>query len=72
MSAAELLLAAFATYLAAGLAFGLAFVTVGVGRIDPAARGTPPAFRALILPGSAVLWPLLAGKWVAARRGASQ
>lgn len=72
MSAAELLLTAATAYLAVGLAFGLAFVTVGVSRVDPAARGTSPAFRALILPGSAALWPLLAGKWVAARRGASQ
>jgi hypothetical protein len=72
MSAAELLLTAVAAYLGAGVVFGLAFVTVGVGRLNPAARGTSPAFRALILPGSIALWLLLAIKWIAAGRGASQ
>ncbi len=63
MTAPELVLLALAAYALAGLAFALAFVTVGVTRLDPAARGTSWAFRALILPGSAALWPLLATKW---------
>ena len=50
-------------YTAAGLVVGLVFVTVGVARIDPAARGTSVAFRLLILPGSAALWPVLVAKW---------
>jgi hypothetical protein len=72
MTAAELLRTAVAAYLGVGVVFGLGFVTVGVGRLDPAARGTSPAFRALILPGSVALWPLLAAQWIAAGRGASQ
>lgn len=67
MSGAELVLLAAAGYLAAGLPFGVAFVTVGVTRLDPAARGTSAAFRLLILPGSVALWPVLAAKW--ARHG---
>jgi hypothetical protein len=64
MSAAEVFLSALGVYLLTGAVFGLAFVTVGVGRIDPAARGTSPTFRALIFPGSVALWPLLVAKWV--------
>lgn len=63
MTGPELVLLAAAVYASAGLAFGLAFVAAGVARIDPAARGTSWAFRALILPGAAALWPLLAVKW---------
>jgi hypothetical protein len=63
MSGAELVLLAAGGYLLAGFPFGLAFVTVGVARFDPAARGTSAAFRLLILPGSVALWPVLAAKW---------
>lgn len=63
MNGAELVLIAITGYIAAGFLFGLVFVTVGVTRIDPAARGTSMAFRLLILPGSVALWPVLATKW---------
>ena len=63
MTGPELILLAAAFYAVAGGAFALAFVTVGVTKLDPAARGTSWAFRALILPGSAALWPVLAVKW---------
>jgi hypothetical protein len=63
MSGAELVLLVAAGYLAAGLLFGVAFVAIGVTRIDPAAHGTSAAFRLLILPGSVILWPVLAAKW---------
>lgn len=59
-------------YALAGMAFALAFVTTGIGRIDPAARGAPPGFRLIILPASAALWPVLAGKWLGLRRGRSR
>jgi hypothetical protein len=57
------ILASVAAYLGLGLAFAAVFVTVGVGRVDPAARGTSVSFRLLILPGTAVLWPVLARRW---------
>lgn len=63
MTAPELVLLAVGAYALAGIAFAFAFVTVGVTRLDPAARGTSWIFRALILPGSAALWPLLVVKW---------
>lgn len=66
---AELLVFVLLGYAALGLAFAAAFVTVGVARLDPAARGTSWRFRALILPGSALLWPLLLTKWLALEGG---
>jgi hypothetical protein len=71
MSGAELILLAAAGYLLAGLLFGLAFVTVGVTRIDPAARGTSATFRLLILPGAVALWPVLATKWARPEGGST-
>jgi hypothetical protein len=64
VTAAEWIVIAVAAYAAVGLAFGLAFVAVGAARLDPAARGTSVVFRAVILPGSVALWPVLLWKWV--------
>ena len=64
MTGVDLLLLAAGLYLPRGFLFGLAFVTAGVTRVDPAARGTSPAFRLVILPGSVALWPILLTKWV--------
>ncbi len=60
----ETLLALILLYLTSGLLFGVVFVTVGVSRLDAAARGTSIMFRVLILPGTMALWPLLAGRWL--------
>lgn len=54
-------------YVAVGLVFGLAFVSIGVARIDPDAKGTGIGFRILILPGAIALWPLLLFRWAARR-----
>ena len=70
MTGPELVLLVVAAYVLAGSVFALAFVTVGVARLDPVARGTSWAFRALILPGSAALWPVLTVKWARAKGGA--
>lgn len=64
MTGPEIFLLVLAAYALAGLVFAICFVTVGVTQLDPSARGTSWAFRALILPGSAALWPLLVAKWV--------
>ena len=55
------------TYAAAGVVFAAAFVTRGVQRVDPAAKGAPIGFRLLILPGCTALWPFLLGRWLRAR-----
>jgi hypothetical protein len=63
-AAANAILLATGVYLALGLAFALAFVTAGVQRLDPGARGAGLGFHLLILPGSAALWPLLLVRWL--------
>ena len=65
---AEWIVAVAVGYAAVGLLFGLAFVGIGVTRLDPAARGSSVAFRLLILPGSVALWPFLLWKWASATR----
>ncbi|MGD9906314.1 MAG: hypothetical protein AB7U83_22810 [Vicinamibacterales bacterium] len=52
-----------AGYLAAGLLFAVPFVLRGVQRIDPVARDATWGFRAIIVPGVTLLWPLLARRW---------
>ena len=54
-------------YTALGVAFGLAFVAVGVKRIDSQAIGSSVGFRFLIFPGSVAFWPLLVRRWVSGR-----
>jgi len=56
-------LIALAIYLALGLIVALPIVLVGVDQIDPVARDSPLAFRLLILPGAAALWPLMLARW---------
>jgi len=54
---------ALGLYALLGALFALGFVTVGVQRIDPAAKGSGVGFRLLIFPGSVALWPLLLKRW---------
>jgi uncharacterized membrane protein YphA (DoxX/SURF4 family) len=63
MSAAEWFVDLLAAYAVAGVLFAIAFVTAGVQRIDSQAKGSGAAFRALIFPGAAALWPLLLRRW---------
>lgn len=49
-------------YLAIGIVVGVAFLFLGIDRVDPAARGSY-AFRPLLLPGLALLWPFVAIRW---------
>lgn len=62
-----MVVAAAGAYVAAGALFAAAFVTWGVGRVDPVARAGSPGFRLIILPGVIALWPLLASRWFARR-----
>ena len=48
-----------------GFVFSIPFALVGAGKIDShAAQGTW-GFRVLIVPGTILLWPLLARRWSA-------
>jgi hypothetical protein len=40
------------------------FVIFGAARIDKGARGMAIQARLIILPGVALLWPLMAWKWL--------
>lgn len=55
---------ALGLYALFGAFFALAFVTFGVQRVDPNAKGSGVVFRLLIFPGSIALWPLLLKRWV--------
>ncbi|MDZ7627030.1 MAG: hypothetical protein U5J99_01330 [Parvularculaceae bacterium] len=62
--AAEMIWVGVGAYLAVGLMFALVFVVGGAGRIDRATKGAGALFRVLILPGAALLWPLLLFMWI--------
>ncbi len=51
-------------YLICGLVFAVPFAFLGAGKIDPHAAHGSWGFRLLIIPGSALLWPLLARRWL--------
>lgn len=61
---AQMLVAILTAYAGLGFLFALAFVTRGVGRVDPLAHVVPWTFRLLIMPGTIVCWPLLLVRWV--------
>ena len=65
---ARYLVTFFAIYLAVGSMVAVPFVISGIRRVDPAARGTRWTFRALVFPGVVALWPLMAWRWLRARR----
>jgi hypothetical protein len=68
----QALLLAAGIYLAAGMVFATAFLTRGIERIDPAAHGSSAAFRLLLAPGVAALWPILARRWLSGATGPPQ
>ena len=61
---ASILLIVAAAYLIAGFMFAVPFLIVGVRRIDPHAKHGSWGFRILIAPGTILLWPLLASRWM--------
>jgi hypothetical protein len=46
-------------YLAVGAAFAVPFAARWVNRLDAVAAHGTPGFRALLVPGATLLWPLL-------------
>ncbi len=65
IEAVEVGVQAVELYLWFGLAFAVGFVLFGASRIDPGAREGSLGFRLIVIPGVALLWPLLA--WRLAR-----
>ena len=60
---ASFLLILTGIYLICGFVFAIPFAFVGVGKIDPHAAHGTWVFRLLIMPGTILLWPLLARRW---------
>ena len=60
------LLSTLALYAAIGVATALAFVTVGITRVQPA--NVSLGVRILILPSAAALWPYVLARWLKAAR----
>jgi hypothetical protein len=54
-------------YLALGVLCALPFAAL-VQRLEPSARGASPLFRVLIVPGAALLWPLIVQRALRRRR----
>lgn len=68
---ASALLATLKVYASVGVGVSVLFLTVGIDRCAPAARGAY-AFRPLLVPGIVLLWPLVLASWAAiatAQRG---
>jgi hypothetical protein len=59
------LLYLLAAYGAVGIAVALAFVTIGVTRVQP--MPVTVGARILLLPGAFVLWPVVAVRWLRSR-----
>ncbi|MFN0022957.1 MAG: hypothetical protein ACKVS5_03575 [Parvularculaceae bacterium] len=54
-----------AAYLAIGAIFAALFAAGGAARLDRATKGASAGFRLIIVPGAALLWPLLLVMWIA-------
>jgi hypothetical protein len=57
-------------YAVTGIAVAVVFLTIGIGRVDKAARHAY-VFRLLLIPGVVLLWPLVLTRWLTLSRRAS-
>ena len=64
---AALIIRVIQIYFAAGLVLAVPFLLWGIDRIAPLASGAY-AFRPLLIPGVALLWPFVALRWLALER----
>jgi hypothetical protein len=63
---AKILFGVLVAYVAVGFIAALAFIAVGVVRVQPAS--VTIGARILLLPGDTALWPLVLARWFSARR----
>ena len=66
MEVAEVLVDALTAYGLTGAVFAVAFVMMGIQRVDSVAEHAPLGFRLIVLPGVAALWPLMLVRWLRA------
>lgn len=59
---AEVIADAATAYAGVGLVVGVAFLLLGIDKLDAGARGAY-AFRPLVLPGLALAWPYVLWRW---------
>jgi hypothetical protein len=71
-SLVEFMVESAAIYAALGFVFAMAFAWRGAAVVDPVAHGSTLGFRVLVVPGAALLWPLLAVRWWRAAMGGAQ
>jgi hypothetical protein len=64
-TAATIIVYGLALYAACGLVAALAFVSIGVTRVQPQSMSL--GARILILPGAVALWPYVLMRWLAAQ-----
>jgi hypothetical protein len=63
---ATILFGVLVAYVAIGFIAALAFIVVGVVRVQPVPATI--GARILLLPGATALWPLVLARWFSARR----
>ena len=51
-------------WLLVGFVFGIAFVGLGITRVDTATQGSSWRLRLILLPGCMVFWPWLGWLWL--------
>ena len=64
---ATALFSVLALYAAIGIAIGFAFVLFGATRVFPHPVSVTAGARILLLPGAALLWPLVLRRWLKSR-----
>ena len=60
-----------AGWLAVGALVALPFAFFGAPRVLDGAKGSSIAFRLMVVPGAALLWPLVIWRWLALARRTS-
>jgi hypothetical protein len=65
--AAAIIVGCVEAWLATGVLVGVAFLFLGIDRVDDAAHKAY-AFRPLLLPGLTLLWPFVLLRWYALAR----
>lgn len=68
METASFLIGVVQGYCLVGAVVALAFLTVGMDRLDEDARGAY-VFRPLLIPGILLIWPLLLWRWFCLETG---
>ncbi len=56
------------TWLATGVLVAVPFLAFGVSRVVDGAAGSSLLFRLMMLPGAALLWPVVLQRWLTAGR----